>query len=526
MIRDKEMESRDLVHINISKVVPASRWRVIRMLTKVWEFSIDVPAIKEASVVEKVGHVVKTKWRVLADGIPISWVEEDTLALRDNTIHFRAIEGDLEEFYGMWQFGDHGEGTEVNVDIYLSVGIPGIKEFADDHVKKIVTKNFEDIIDVLEHHLISKKYANLKNGNADKVAGFGILGHFYNFNHLGRCLKMLNPNFKMPSRDFLKGLFGITPSFKMHDMAEFKSASGDTTHGTFILCTFIPDMIDEDINAVYSKVVSACKIAEKSGVGIVTLGGFASMVGERLGAQISEEVDIPITTGNTFTAALAIDGVERAVRLFEKNLKDLKITIVGGTGDIGTACARAFSLKVKQITVTGRTKANLRVLKGELKKQGKAQIEVTTDNQKAVQEADVIIAAANTSASILDMDWFKPGAIICDLAYPKNISYTANRKDIFVFSGGLASVPTPINTGVDMGMPSHDICYGCFCEVIILALERRFENYSYGRGNITLEKIDEIRRIGLKHGFTLAPFYWADQLVDEKRMSEINMAIK
>jgi len=520
------MEPEELVHINISRVVPASRWRVIRMLTKVWEFSADVSTIEEVSVLEKTRNVVKTKWRILADGIPISWVEEDTLALRDNAIHFRAVEGDLEEFYGTWRFHDHKEGTRVNVDIYLSVGIPAIKEFADDHIKKIVTKNFKAIIDVLERRLISKKYASLKSGNADKLAGFGILGHFYNFNHLGRCLKMLNPNFKMPSREFLKGLFGITPSFKMHEMDEFRSATGDTTHGIFILCTFIPDMIAQDRQAVYSKVVYACRLAEKSGVGIVTLGGFASMVGERLGALISEEVDIPITTGNTYTVALAIDGVERAVQLFEKDLKDLKIALIGGTGDIGAACARAFSLKAKQIIITGRTKSNLRALKSELKKHGKAQIEATTDNQKAVKDADVIIAAANVSASVLNIDWFKPGSIVCDLAYPKNISYTANRKDIFVFSGGLASVPTPINTGIDMGMPSHDVCYGCFCEVIILALERRFENYSYGRGNITLEKIDEIRKMGLKHGFKLAPFFWADRLVDEKELAQIGMAVK
>jgi len=34
-----------------------------------------------------------------------------------------------------------------------------------------------------------------------------------------------------------------------------------------------------------SKVVRACKLAEKNGVGIVTLGGFTSMVGEMLGRE-------------------------------------------------------------------------------------------------------------------------------------------------------------------------------------------------------------------------------------------------
>ena len=227
------------------------------------------------------------------------------------------------------------------------------------------------------------------------------------------------------------------------------------------------------------------------------------------------------------TAVLAIDGIERAVRLFEKSLNDLKVAIVGGTGDIGSACALALSLKVKQITITGRTRSHLHALKGKLKKFGTAKIEATTNNKKAVKDADIVVAAANTSSSILDMQWFKPGAIICDLAYPKNISYTkTDRKDIFVFSGGLASVPTSIDTGIDMGMPNTEVCYGCFCEVIILALERRFENYSFGRGNITLEKMDDIRAMALKHGFIPAPFFWADRLIDDKELAQISMAVK
>ena len=516
------MEDKDLIHIKISKVIPASKWRVIRMLTKIWEFSEHVPTIKEASVIEKSRNVVKTKWRILVDDLPINWIEEDTLALRQNAIHFKAIEGDLQEFWGTWKFEDHKEGTRVSVHVHLSVGIPGIEEFAEDYVKKLVTENFQLIFEALENRLVSNRYASFKDGDNQKVAGFCLLGHFYNFNHLGRGLKMLNPDYKMPSKEFLSKIFTVTPAFKMYDMDEYKSKTGATTNGCIILCTIIPDMIDSDIDAVYSKVVRACKLAEKSGVGIITLGGFTSMAGEKLGHQITKDVDIPITTGNTFTTALAIDGVDKAVRLLEKDWKDLKVVIIGGTGDIGSGCARILAAKAKQVTVTGRTKSNLRAIKAELKKIGKAKIEATSNNKKAVKDADVILATANVSASILNLESFKSSAIICDLAYPKNISYTeTNRNDIFVFSGGLASVPTPINTGIIMGLPSHNVCYGCSCEAIILALERRFENYSFGRGNITPERVEEMRKLGRKHGFELAPFFWADKIIEDSDISEI-----
>ena len=521
------MPDKDLIEIKLSRVIPAQKWKIIRLLTKVWELPAHIPNIKEASVIQKNRHRINTKWRIQLDKVPISWVQEDILALDKDTIFFKATAGDLEEFRGEWNFRPHSEGTEVRVNVYLKVNIPVIKEFASAYIKNLVTSNFESILETMERRLISVRYASFKRGDTKKVAGFGILGHFYNFNHLQRCLKMLNPNFKLPSREFLSKLFSITPSFKMFDIKEFKSKTGDITRGCFIVCTFIPDMLSKDVYTVYSKVIRACKLAEKYGVGIVTLGGFASMVGERLGHRISEEVDIPITTGNTYTAVLAVDGVEKAVQIFDRELKQLKATIVGGTGDIGSACARVLSEKVKQLTITGRTKSNLRLLRAELRKKHKAGIEATTNNEKAIKDADIVIAAANTSASILNLEWFKPGSIICDLAYPKNISYAPiNRKDIFIFSGGLATTPTPIDTGIDMGLPSTNVSYGCFSEAIILALEHRFENFSYGRGNITLEKIEEIRKLGTRHGFGLAPFFWADRLMEQRDIEEIKKETK
>lgn len=508
----------DLIHIKISRVVPAERWRVIRMLTKVWEFSKYIKEIKEVTVLEKTGNVLRTKWRVLVDDLPINWIEEDSLFLNENAIKFKAVEGDLQEFYGQWNFKDHTRGTEVHLDVFLNVGIPAIRDFAQNYMKDLVAKIFLSIIDSLENRLISTKYAALKNeGGSNKIAGFGILGHFYNFNHLKKSLKMLYPDFKIPSEEFLGKLFNITPSFKIYDKPEFKSKTGETTSGCIIACTFIPDMLESDTEAVYSKVVRACKVAEKQGVGIVTLGGFTSMAGERLGRQIREDVDIPITTGNTYTAALSIDGVKKAVELIGKDIRDLKITIVGATGDIGSACARVLSRSAKKVTITGRTKSNLRALSNELKKYKGAQIDATTDNKRAVKDADVVIAAANSSSAILKFDWFKPGSIICDLAYPKNISYAATKRDdILVYSGGLASMPDVLDSGFDLGIPSTEICYGCFCEVIILALERRFESFSYGRGNITSEKMEEINRLGVKHGFVLAPFFWADRVMQNQ----------
>lgn len=515
------------VEIKVSRRIPAEKWRIIRLLTRVWEFPKYIPTIKEASVINKSGHTMRTKWKVQVDSIPISWVEEDRLELSNNVIYFHAIEGDLEEFRGEWAFfNDSPEGTEVIVKVSLKVGVPAIKEFANTYIQKLLTRNFETILEYLERRLISTKYASFKKGETNKVAGFGIVGHPYNFYHLERSLRMLNPNFKMPSREFLSQLFNISPSFKMFDVKDYRSKTGETVNGCCIMATFIPDMMEKDKWAIYSKVVRACKIAEKQGVGVVTLGGFASIVGERIGHEISSEVDVAVTTGNTFPSAMAIDGVLKAANLLGRDVSSLKAAVIGGTGDIGSACSRALTSMVKQLTITGRTKSNLALISKELAKRRKARIIATRDNQKAVKDADIVIAAASSTSSILETSWFKPGAIVCDVGYPKNISYAPNaREDVLIFSGGLAKTPMPFMLPIETGLPTHEVIYGCFAEAIILAFEKRYENFSFGRGNITEATINEIREMGKKHGFEVSDFYWGDKLIDEAALSRIKEAI-
>ena len=516
------MPDDNFIEIKVSKIIPAPKWRVIRLVTKVEEFPSYIPCVKEVIVIHKSHPKMLTKWRIQVDDVPISWTEEDTFALKQDSISFKAIEGDLEEFKGEWLFRSCPEGTEITVNVHLKVGVPAIKDFAETYVKRILTRNFEAILEALERRVISTKYAGYKRGDTEKIAGFGIIGHFYNFSHLEKCLKMLHPDFKMPSREFISQLFHLTPSFKLHDILNFKSKTGQSANGCLIAATFIPDMVEKDVWTIFSKVVKACKIAEKHGVGIVTLGGFTSIVGERIGQEIAKEVDVPVTTGNTFTAAMAIDGVLKAARLLNVDISSAKTAIIGGSGDIGSACARVLSDKVRQLTITGRTRTNLKHLSAELARKRNAKIIATTDNFRAVRDADIVVAAASVNASILKIDWFKPGAIICDVGYPKNVSYMpTNRKDILIFSGGLAKSPAPINFPIDVGLPTADTLYGCFAEAIILALERRFESFSFGRGKITPEKIDEIRILGEKHGFKVSDFYWGDKLMDETTIGRI-----
>ncbi|MCM8770450.1 MAG: SRPBCC family protein [Candidatus Omnitrophica bacterium] len=513
-----------LVETRLVKVIPAPVWKVLRLITQPDKFPQYVPCVREVSVVQKQRHVVRTRWRLEVEKIPISWIEEDILMLKQGIIYFKAIEGDLAEFRGEWKIQPHPEGTEVTVSVCLKTGIPAIEAFAEAHIKKLLTRNFEAILEGIERRLISIRYASYKKGDIKKIAGFGLIGHPYNFNHLVRFFSELKPDFKVPSREFLGKLFSATPSFKLCDIRDFKSQSGESTNGCLIVATLIPDMLEKDPWALFSKVVRACQMAEKNGVGIVALGGFSSIISQRIGHDVAEDVDVAVTTGNTFTAAMVIDGVRRAAELLNLDLATAKLTLIGSRGDVGKVCARVFVDKVREITITDRRPIDTRLL-AELKKRRKARITAIPNNRAAVATADIVIAAANVSASFINIDWFKPGAIVCDVGYPKNISYTATyRKDILIFSGGLAKIPTPLSLPADIGLPVNTTLYGCFCEAIILALEKRYENFSPTNGQILPEKIEEIRELGRRHGFGVADFYWGNKLIDAQAIEEIKRA--
>ena len=197
--------------------------------------------------------------------------------------------------------------------------------------------------------------------------------------------------------------------------------------------------------------------------------------------------------------------------------------MIGGAGDIGSGCVRVLAEKAGEIIITSRSAGNLEHMRQMLSGYP-AKFTGMQDNNEAVRDADIVVAAASAAHSIVDIANFKPGAIICDIGYPKNIAYTdTDRRDILIFAGGICSLPQEFKAGFDIGLPSTKVLYGCFSEAIVLALEERYENFSWGKGNITQPKMVEILGLARKHGFELAPFFWGNRLVTDEEVKAIKV---
>ena len=509
--------------VTASRLLSARRWKVLRLMRRTTQFSKYMPNVKSCSLISVSKFQSITSWDVDMDGIPVQWKQEEIFDPKNWSIKFKVIEGDLEKFEGEWKLFKHSSGgTEVLIEATISLGIPVMESLMGSIIAEKVQKNFEAMLQVFDDLIVEQKYRKIGDRATSDLRGFAVIGHPYNLEHLVSFFKTIKKDVKIPSLQFLTKIFELAPSYVPYEIKNFKSKTGKETHGYFIACNIVPDMIRIDADKCISKVLDACKVAEKLGVGIVTLGGFTSIAGERYGQKFPNLVHVPVTTGNTFTAALAMEGVMKAAKLMNLDLRRSKAAVIGGTGDIGSACARALAVLVDELTITSRSEQGLKNMESQLLCFEGAKIKAVQDNSEAIRDADIVIAAASATNSIVNPKDFKPGAIVCDVGYPKNISYAEpKRNDIFVFSGGICSIPSEFNIGFDMGLPSGKVLYGCFAEAILLDLEERYQNFSWGRGNITNEKMEDISKVAAKHGFELAPFFGGHQMVSEEEVMAI-----
>jgi predicted amino acid dehydrogenase len=298
------------------------------------------------------------------------------------------------------------------------------------------------------------------------------------------------------------------------------SVGGAKPHGLYIDSFIPPDRLEAAyLHENIARVRGAAAYAIQAGAKIVSLGGFSSILIEGNFDQLPERHDTVFTTGNTLTVGFIVQGIKKMCALEGRNIRSSTLLIVGATGDVGSGCARCLAPIVRRVLLCARNLERLRRLAAELQADG-VQVEIATDLQRFSAEADVVICAASLASPSLLLGRIAPDAIVCDAGYPKNLSPSAQIPGAKVFFGGLGQITGGLRFAPDFHRilnrhPFPDVVHGCLLEGMALALERRFEPFSQGRGFITQERVEEIETIAARHGIYLAPLYNADGPVEE-----------
>jgi fatty aldehyde-generating acyl-ACP reductase len=302
------------------------------------------------------------------------------------------------------------------------------------------------------------------------------------------------------------------PLYLSHITGVRSEATGKEIEGWLLACPFTArQMLRLPLPIVYRKIVQTGRLAQKLEARVLGLGAFTSGVGDG-GVTIARQLDISVTTGNSLTVALAVEALEKAAYERGVQLEAATAAVVGATGSIGAACTELLAPLVERMVLIGRpgsglaesrlaqTRARVEAAVAPSHREGRVH---TSTRIGDIIEADLVLSATNAARPIIQPRHLKHGAIVCDIALPYDVSPQVERErdDVLVIEGGVVNVPGEVNFHFDFGLPSGK-AYACMAEVMILALERRYESYSLGK-QVQIERAREIAQLAHEHGFSV-----------------------
>ncbi len=310
------------------------------------------------------------------------------------------------------------------------------------------------------------------------------------------------------------------PPVYISEITQVVSAyNGKELRGWFIACPFTPKtMLKLPVEVVYNKIVACGHMAERLGARLLGLGAYTSVVGDA-GESIAQRLDIPVTNGDAYTVYMALEAVREAARCMEIDITQASAAVVGATGVIGRVCSQILAREVADLRLIGRREDAL----GETRELCEGQVAALTTGTdlSTIYDADLILTVTSATEAIIEPEHLRSGAVVCDVARPRDVSWRVaeKRDDVLVIEGGMVEVPGPVDFGFNFGFPPSK-SYACMAETMALALEGRYTDYSVGK-HITLEQVAEIGDIATRHGFRLSGFRSFERAVTDDHIARV-----
>lgn len=333
---------------------------------------------------------------------------------------------------------------------------------------------------------------------------FGLIGHLTSLEHAQMVARDLGyPEYADQGLDFW-----CSAPPQIVDTIKVTSVTGQTIEGRYVESCFLPEMLAaRRIKAATRKIINAMAHAQKNGINITALGGFSSIIFENFNLeQITQVRNVILdfqrfTTGNTHTAYIICRQIEQAAPKLGIDLAKATVAVCGATGDIGSAICRWLNtrLDVADLLLVARNQERLQALQDEL---GRGKI---LNLEEALPQADVVVWVASMPKGVeIDTTKLKQPCLLIDGGYPKNLAMKIQHPGVYVLNGGIVEhsldIEWKIMSIVNMDVPARQL-FACFAESMLLEFEKWHTNFSWGRNRITIEKMEQIGKVSVKHGF-------------------------
>lgn len=311
-----------------------------------------------------------------------------------------------------------------------------------------------------------------------------------------------------------------------------RSATGARTEGWFIGCPLTPrQFLELPLEQVYAKLEQCGRMAEELGAGILGLGAFTSVVGDG-GRTLAGRLRIPVTTGNSYTVATAVEGAVDAARRMGTELCDARVAVVGASGSVGATCAEILARRARSVALVGRSAERLDAAARRVREAATGAVDVYLDVAAGLRDADIVVTVSSAAKAIVLPSHIKSGAVVCDVARPRDVSTAVARErpDVLVIEGGVVRVPGEMlcakaeheQRPFSFGFPPGT-AYACMSETMALALDGRLESFTLGK-EVSVAQVDEIAGICARHGFRLDGYRSFERVVTDEQIAAARAA--
>ena len=348
-----------------------------------------------------------------------------------------------------------------------------------------------------------------------------------------------------------------------------ESPAGYTVYGEFIVLPHTTkEILEFTPEEALKELEKALELAQKRGARLVGLGAYTSVVSR--GGTLLQGRFLPLTTGNSYTVVSGAEAIKLAAQRFSLDLAQCTAAVIGATGSIGRLMAILLAEEIQRIVLIGNPRhpqASLRrlrsvaediclhlsdqardgwippegslgekLLKMKLPAMGSPREEwagvvdelirsnsfiLTSSPDQGISAARVVVTATSSIEELVKPEWVIPGAIICDISKPSNVSPDLQklRPDVLVIDGGVVALPGRPFLGWNFGF-EPGLAYACMAETMLLALEHHYTDMSLG-SDLRLDNMIYLRQLAKKHGFELARLRSFDRPLSEKDWEKV-----
>ena len=405
-----------------------------------------------------------------------------------------------------------------------------------------------------------RRVEDVSSGTASRVA---FLGHFIEAKHLADYDEALQ---RMPAEGldaFLRRIERrISPCILSR--VNVRSRLGDVVNFNFIGITLTSRRIVElmqrrDLDLVRRLIDEGIDLARKCGCVAVGLGQYTSIVTRNCTDLI--ERDLAITSGNSLTVAMGVEGLLKGAREKGIPLESTALGVVGAGGNICRVYASMMADKVRELVLFGSPRPGaeqkcyqtafgiygdlieeMRSREGE-EREGIAATLCRTKSAQAMlgrkdlgsepgralfyslreefgedrpirisqdlrelRQIPLVVTAANAAEPFIGPEHLRQDAVVLDIAVPMNTRPETGRQrpDVLVIQGGIVKLPYGEDVGVKAIPVKPGTVFACMAETMLMGLTHMGVHYSYG--DIQKQQVKHIGEIARVHGFTLADY--------------------